>query len=404
MTTQSASRPRVLYLTKVYPYPPENAGDAVYSRGIIEAIAGTCSVSVLCAQSAAQMPPPKSIDWHIAGPARRGRAGSVLSRWPLIAWKGAQPDYLAQLDQLLAQGGWDAIVLDNLGLAHALPRAEAYRRANPGTKLIYVSHEYEYPTRAGKYGSYSMSLPKRTMANWDLQKVKRSEEALIRSCDLVTVINTADVAPFKKISDQVKYLPLIPGYDGPVLQSRQLDQKLPRRALLLGGRRSEQKQQILLDWMEKSYEPLCAAGVEMVIVGDMPDALQATLAQRYPQTQVMGFVDDLNALIGSARMGIIADTVGGGFKMRLLSHVFQRLPIVGLSGAISGLPTPEGEGYLGVSDLDKLVGVVQQSIDDLPLLNGIQNKAFEDCLPRFSWQSRAQSLAMHIRGDTGNLM
>lgn len=379
---------RLLYLTKVYPYPPATAGDAVYSRGIIEALATSCELTVLCADSGAERRHPQGINWQVTGPQRPGKGGSVLSRWPLIAWKSATSDYRAALARLL-QESWDGIVLDNLGLAHALPEAERYRADNPDTKLIYVSHEYEYPTRQGKYGSYKLGLAKRLVAKRDLIKVKSSEEALLKSCDIVTVINKADLEPFRKIAPARKYLSFAPGYNGPKVMQRQISKDTPDRILLLGGRRSEQKRRILLDWMELAYEPLNAAGIEMVIVGDMDDSLREILKTRFPKTQALGFVDDLDALIASARMGVIADTVGGGFKMRLQSHVFQRLPIVGLSGAISGLETAEGEGYLGAETLTELLDLVCEVTPQIDRLNAIQEKAFHDSKDAYSWPSRA---------------
>ncbi|AWI86719.1 hypothetical protein CEW88_23425 (plasmid) [Alloyangia pacifica] len=400
-TPTPAPRARVLYLTKVVPYPPANAGDAVYSRGIIEAIAVTTDLTVLCADSGGTIPEDqaRALSWNVAGPQRGGRAGSVLSRWPLIAWKSATPEYLARLDQLLTED-WDAIVLDNLGLAHALPRAERYRAAHPGTRLVYISHEYEYPTRAGKYDSYHMSLPKRLVANRDLAKVKASEEAMLRAADIVTVINTNDLVPFRKIDPDVKYLPLTPGYNGPVSAARVIGPDTPRRILLLGGRRSEQKQQILLDWMEFAYDRINAAGIEMIIAGDMHESLHDTLTRRYPQTQVLGFVANLEALIASARMGVIADTIGGGFKLRLLSHVFERLPMVGLSGAISGLPTPEGAGYLGAADLQELITLVCAVCDDTDRLNALQERAFNDCAEAYAWSARAEAFTAAVTGQT----
>ncbi len=390
--------PRILYLAKVYPYPPATAGDAVYSRGIIEALAPLSELTVLCADNGAvyrsdpSIDCPSidcpSIDWQCVGPQRSGRAGSVLSRWPLIAWKGATREFRVKLALLLTQG-WDVIVLDNLGLAHALPQALAYRSTRPATRLVYVSHEHEYPTRAGKYGSYRLGPVKRMLAARDLQKVKHSEEALLRDCDVVTVINTADLVPFRKIVGARKYLPFAPGYNGPVTASRHIDPDTPRRVLLLGGRKSEQKRQILLDWLAISYSRLCAAGIETVIAGDMEDDLRRQIQTLYPKAQVLGFVEDMGALIASARMGLIADTVGGGFKMRLLSHVFGRLPIVGLAGAIDGLPTPHGSGYLGAPTLAALLQMVLEVIDDTDRLNQLHERAFADCASKFAWQSRA---------------
>ncbi len=136
----------------------------------------------------------------------------------------------------------------------------------------------------------------------------------------------------------------------------------------------------------------------------MDDSLFKTLAERYPRTKVMGYVDDLDQLIASSRAGLIADTVGGGFKLRLLSHVFQRLPIIGLCDAIAGLPTRDGEGYLSAVNLNQLVDLVCESIDDIGVLNSIHNKAFEECRKEFSWSHRAQAFSEAISGDGTHLL
>ena len=392
-TQKSAADLRVLYLTKTYPYAPAAAGDAVYSRGIIESLSEACKLEVLCAGSGVDVQPASNIIWHCVRPQRTGRAGSVLSRWPLIAWKGATASYQAALRDLLKQD-WDVIVLDNLGLAHALPRAQAYRTARPQTRLVYVSHEYEYPTRSGKYGRYKMGWLKRLLAMLDLKKVKRSEIALLRHCDIVTVINTADIEPFKLIAPERKYLPLTPGYTGPVVQHRQINPSTPRRVLLLGGRKSEQKRQILLDWLDICHEPFRQSKIETVVAGDMDESLKRYIDTTYDDVKVLGFVNNLAELIESARLGLVVDTVGGGFKLRLLSHVFERLPIVGLSSAISGLPTKEGEGFLGAETLEDLIELVLEVIDDAERLNALQNKAFADCASEYSWTGRANDFLM----------
>ncbi|UDY23107.1 hypothetical protein [Nocardioides sp. Kera G14] len=370
------------------------AGDAVYSQGIIEAWSAFADLTVLCADSGAD--PSVGTDevaWHIVGPQRSGRAASVPSRFPLIAWKGATRQYRKKLGELLQDPGWDAIVLDNLGLTHALPKAEAYRRQHPDTRIVYVSIEWEYPTRAGKYDSYQMSRVKRFAATLDLAKVRRWEEALIRRSDIVTVINPSDLEPFRRIDASRKYLTVLPGYSGPVAADRDITDAVPRRVLILGGRRPEQKQQVLLDWLAVSNEAISTAGIEVVVVGDIPDDLRTRVESTYPDVVVLGFTDHLDELIAEARAGLIVDTLGSGFKLRLLSHVFQRLPIVGLSDAIDGLPTPEGEGYLAAPTLVELVELVCQAVDRPEQLDAVQKRAFTDCDSQFSWAQRGELLA-----------
>lgn len=392
--------PRVLYLTKLCPYPPASSGDAVYSRGIIESLAPATRLTVLCAAGGSPPPASTGIDWRITGARRAGRAGAVLSPWPLIAWKGARRDHRAALSRLLRQR-WEAIVLDNIGLAHALPAARAARGRHPDTRLIYVSHEHEYPTRRAKYRSYGLSRAARIAAGWDLAKLRRCETALIRAADVVTVIGKADLAPFRRIDATPKYLPLSPGYNGPVLADRHIDTRTPRRVLVLGGRRSEQKRRILLDWLAAAHRPLSQAGIEMVIAGDMDQSLRQRLCRTYPGLTVLGYVDDLAPLFASARMGIVADTTGGGFKLRLLTQVFLRLPIVGLAGAVDGLPTPEGEGYLTAPGLPALTDLVRAVIDDTAGLNRLHDTAFTACRDAFSWPRRGAALTAALTAGTG---
>lgn len=394
--------PRILYLTPVLPYPPAVAGDAVYSRGVIEAWSQVADLTVLCCDSGAHRDSATTrAHWHIVDRQRHGRVGSLLSRFPLVSWKGATKAYRRSLRTLLRDSHWDAIVLDNLGLAFALPQASAFRKNHQGSRLIYVSIEWEYPTRASKYSSYGLSPLRRIAASLDLRKVRRWENALIRRSDIVTVINLADADAFRAIDSAAKYVPLLPGYDGPVTASRAITENTPRRVLILGGRRSEQKQQVLLDWLEVSYDRLLASDIETVVIGDIPSGLRIRVEAAYPRVRVEGFVDDLEAAISAARAGLIVDTVGGGFKLRLLSHVFQRLPIIGLRDAISGLPTPEGEGFLASSSLEELAELVCTTIDKADVLNSVQERAFADCSAEFSWNQRAAILQSLLDGSRG---
>jgi len=393
---KKSEKPRVLYLTKVYPYPPATAGDAVYSRGIIESLATETDITVLSAENGSSYKKNSLVEWISTGPQKNGKIGSIFSKFPLISWKNATRLFYQILNKEL-QESWEAIVIDNVGLAHALNSVKKYKNQHPSVKIFYVSHECEYQTRKSKYEAYRLNPIKKILASIDLQKVKEYESRLLRECDIVTVINVADVTVFKNTAPEKKYLPFSPGYNANIVQHRRIDNTTPRKILLLGGRKSEQKKQILLDWMSVSYEVILKSGIEVVVAGDIDNNLKETMREKYPKVTVCGFVDDLTGLIQTARMGLIVDTVGGGFKMRLLSHVFERLPIVGLSDAVSGLPTSEGSGYIGAPTLESLLDKVLISIDDVELLNQLQNQAFEDCITEYSWNSRSELFVKALR-------
>lgn len=393
-----ANAPKVLFLTKIYPYPPAVAGDAVYSRGVIGALAPFARLTVLCGSngSAERTTAEASADWRIVEPPRTRQSGSIFSSWPSIVWRGDTPGHRRELDRLLTQS-WDAIVLDNIGSAHALSAAKAYKARHPSTVLIYVSHEVELETRRAKYGKYKINPFVRLASIWDLAKVKTAEHRLLKETDVVTVINELDVPKFRAVAPQNRYVLISPGHDGAVLKARRIDVTTPRRIALLGGRTSQQKQQILLDWLEASYDALTAADIEIMVIGDVAPALSGLVQQQYPQVKLLGFVDDANPLLADCRMGIVPDTVGGGFKLRQLTYVFRRVPMVGLEQAISGLPTPAGEGYLAAPDLKALADLIIKSIDDIETLNAVQERCFADCAGAFGWPARGELFAGLLR-------
>lgn len=383
---------RILYIMKEYPYPPATSGDAVYSRGIINSLSSHFKITVICASSGSKHNPPSTVDWNITRPQRIGRVNSIISRWPLVAWKGATRDFHTELDRLMTHQ-WDGIILDNLGVVHALPKAIAYRRNNRQTIIGYISHEQEFASRRSKYGSYQIGFFERIATYIDLFKIKQSENKILNLANFVTVINDNDIEPFKSISQNQNYISLMPGYDGPIIEKRIIDSRTSRRVLLLGGRKSKQKQQILIDWLKEGQPILNEQNIETWIVGDIGDDLKSKLSREHPEINFTGFVDDTSDIISTARAGIIADTVGGGFKLRLLSHVFQRLPLIGLDEAIDGLPTPEGQGYISARNLKELAILLVQTIDDYEKLNILQQTAFLDCEEKFSWSKRIEPLA-----------
>lgn len=396
--SSEATVPRVLFLTKVYPYPPAVAGDAVYSRGVIGALAPFARLTVLCGSngSSKRAASEASADWRIVEPPRNRQSGSVLSPWPSIVWRGNTPSHRRGLGGLLKQS-WDAIVLDNIGSAHALSAVTAYKARHPSTTLVYVSHEIEFETRRAKYGKYKISPLVRLASLWDLAKVKAAEHRLLGETDIVTVINELDLPVFRAVAPEKRYVLLSPGYDGSVLEHRRIEATTPRRVALLGGRTSQQKQQILLDWLEASYDALMAAEIEIVVIGDVAPGLQDLVQRLYPGVKLLGFVDDADPLLADCRMGIVPDTMGGGFKLRQLTYVFRRVPMVGLDQAISGLPTPAGEGYLAAPNLAALAHLIVTSIDDIDTLNAIQERCFADCAGAFGWRARGELIAGLLR-------
>jgi glycosyltransferase involved in cell wall biosynthesis len=93
-----------------------------------------------------------------------------------------------------------------------------------------------------------------------------------------------------------------------------------------------------------------------------------------------------------ARIALVPERHGGGFKLKVLDYVFNRLPILALEGSVAGVPLQHDDGILFYGDHRALAAGVLQVIDDYERLNRLQDRAYTLCRDRFDWASRAGRL------------
>jgi len=123
--------------------------------------------------------------------------------------------------------------------------------------------------------------------------------------------------------------------------------------------------------------------------------LQAT--NHFRATRFLGYVKNLESVFRAARIGIVAERTGGGFKLKTLDYIFNRLPIAAISDGIAGLPLTPGLDYLCFHSMRELAHGVVGVIDDFKRLNSIQRAAYEKCEVGFDWADRGRALCHAIR-------
>src|SRR5262249_38699221 len=105
-----------------------------------------------------------------------------------------------------------------------------------------------------------------------------------------------------------------------------------------------------------------------------------------------GFVEDLKPILRTVRIGIVAERTGGGFKLKTLDYIFNRVPIAAIKGGIAGLPLMPGMHYLSFESMHELAQGVVAVIDDVEQLNSLQRAAYEKCNTGFDWTDRGRAL------------
>lgn len=381
---------RCLWLARTLPFPL-TAGDRIYTAKLAGALA-SAGVEITFAGFAGDAPaqPIPGITWHIVPGGPRGRVQALASPMPLVAARHDTPGYRAALRDLAAQGPWQVVVVDQYGMGWVLRHRHLFEAGRPA--FVFVTHDHEESVTKMQWQDATASLGKRLYLGQNYAKTRWFERWIARRSDLVTTITQHDAELFGANAPGVAMLPLVPGYDGVRVAGREITAETPRAVVLFGSYRWSAKQANLRIFLEHADPVLSRAGIEIRVVGDMPDDLRQQLEGRYKAARFTGFVDDPAPHLAGARMAVLAEPIGGGFKMKLLEYVFNRVPVAALTACASGLPDSVRGEMLLEPELDGLMQRVIAGIDDLPALNRRQERAFTAAEHAFDWRERGRLL------------
>ncbi len=371
-------------------------GAVAYSVGLAASLAGRgWEVRALTLGRGASFE-ASGVGWHPVGGDRRRRLRSLLGRGPSMANMCATRPFRRELLRQLGDDRFDVVVVSHLQMGWAASLIANARRRDGGPVVVYCSHNHEEVVRREVARRSGASSVAGVALHMDAVRATRLERALLATADLVTCITDEDarsVRPFRAGEVMV----LKPGYDGPRLARRVIDSTTPRRVVVLGSLNWHVKQRNLQQFLEVADGAFAAAGIELVVAGEAPRAFLDRMQHRFAATRFTGYVDDVTSILAGARVGIVAEPLGGGFKLKSLDYVFHRVPMAVLAGSVAGLPLEAGKGYLRYENLDALVEGVSASVDDDTLLNSLHEAAFAACSARFDWGDRGRDLDAALR-------
>ena len=388
---------RFLWLARGLPFPLV-AGDRIYSRGLAGALAEVgADVAFAGLAAAAEPEPAAGVTWHVVPGGEHSRFRSLLSRLPLVAARHATASYRREITRLLNSGTWDAVIVDHYGMAWALdaiPAGAAIR--------VFVAHNHEAGVAASQWRDRTRPRFVRLYLWQNWLKTLRIERYAARHSDVVTTITSSDARQFARYAPGACVVELTPGYKGVRLASRTITSSTPRSVVMFGSYRWSAKQASLQILLDKADPILAAAGITLDVVGDMEDSFRTMLAARYRATRFHGYVSDPTAYLRNARMALVGEAVGGGFKLKLLEYLFQRVPIAALAECASGLPNGIAAELMLAPDIDSLLQRVIAEIDHVDALDARQTRAFLLAADAFNWSDRGRVLIQAIRSAQDN--
>ncbi len=304
------------------------------------------------------------IEWLAVPGSKRGKAFAACSSLPVAAAIDATNAYRLLLDTQLRER-WDAVVLDGYGTGWALGRCVSYRDGSRAHRpvLVHVSHNHEELLWCALAREARGSTVTRYTLRRNASKVSALERRIVRNADLVTTITDEDRQTLGTDLDQDRMLTLTPGYVGWVADGRLISAATPRRVIIMGSFQWVVKQENLARFVEIADPIFQQHGIALDVVGDVPRELLRRLQARCRSTCFHGFVADVAPLLARARIGVVPESIGGGFKLKFLDYIFGRVPVATVSQAAAGLPEELRCTMLSNSSLEGVVEDIVSHID-----------------------------------------
>jgi glycosyltransferase involved in cell wall biosynthesis len=378
---------RILFITRHFPIPVDD-GALVYTSQLIRfAAALSKRVDVHCqsrgrgktdSNEATADVFPGNVSFAVQPITKPLLIKKIFSTLPHAAIGHNTPENREQLDVLLRKKP-ECIILDHIGSAWAYDQIKNYRSRHPNVRIIYCTHNMEFDTRM-LYARYSWGTPVIFMAALlDVLRIHRMERHLVNMASALTCITTSDRERYMSRYGVTRSSVIRPTYWGAVCSDRKIDSSTPRQICIVGSFVWSAKKRNLTAFLKHGYELFATKDIKVAVVGNMEAVDRVAYSKAWPGVNFTGPVDEVESYIASSRLGVIPEAIGGGFKLKTLEYVFNRLPIFALAEAIKDVPLTAGASIEIYGDMESLCRGIVAEIDNLEHLDDLQKTAFNAC-------------------------
>jgi len=383
-----------LWITRQDPRPA-NSGEIIYSLGLIRALTATGEIklTILGHQAGNHDEDISGVEWILPTGMPGKSPLSLLSKLPSDAHRLANAEIRTAVRELTESRQFDGVIIDQAANGWALDEIPS------DLPVFYLSHNHEAAVRTEIAASQEGSLPLRLALRYDATKYAKLERRLCAKATRISAITPRDESNFRHEFPEKSYCQLPPGFEGeiPASPPQTISSSTPRRVVLAGAFEWIAKRQNLEAFLQDAEEPFQEAGIEFHVVGKAKPDYFDGLAQKFPWATFTPNVPSMEPHLRDARIGLIPEALGGGFKLKALDYIFHGLPLASIGSALSGLPLTPGENVIAAGSTSELARQIASRIDDLDFLNRAAAGALSKCRSAFHWSDRGRTLARALK-------
>lgn len=390
----------ILVVSPYLPHDRSGHGTGVFMHGLLSEIAPRHHVTLLsfCSKDeAAFIPDLQQLPLElITVPRGRGAQKNMLLniyliairlfqlarsviRWePFYVSKYFHPRMARYIRELTTDREFDVVQFEMTAMAQYLPYVK---------KGKTVLHEHDVAFRpAYRHVRHAKSVVEKLFMYIEWCRWSRFERNAGRRFDHVLCVTEQDRLLFRRLtgSEDVSYLPrgVQMGNTFPPFNVRE------KKTLIFVGTYSHTPNVDAALWLVREIFPMVLKkhpDAILNIVGKQPPAEVRQCALNIPQIKVLGFVDDISALLLKASCFVAPLRFGGGVKIKLLHAIAQGIPIVTTRVGVEGIEGVDGNNVLIAETAEKIAAHVCTIIEDQTRAVKMAEQAWNSVRQHYSW-------------------
>lgn len=379
---------KILYTTARFPYPPLR-GDQLIPYFRIRQLAKKHEITLLSfVEGPRDMEYLHELKAHCAEvhtvPLPRWRSyanlsGGAFRSLPLQVLYYSSRGYRVRLREILAKQNFDVIhtVLSRPAL-HTMGLTGAVKVCDMIDAISLTMRKRADAARG----------PARWLWRMEAERMRKFEERICKSFDGVVVVSEVDRKALNAPNATV--VPI-----GTDVSFRPRSSPNGHKVVILTGnfiyRSNEDAAMFLMSEVWPHLRQL-HSGMRLRIVGNGPSPALRSVAERFPDVEVTGFVPDLRQHLLEADVALAPIRLaGGGTQCKALEAMACGTPVV-LSRGITGIQGRPGEDFLIAGEVSEYVEAVRQVLENPGLAKSLSENGRRVVVENYSWEKTTQCL------------
>ncbi len=271
-----------------------------------------------------------------------------FSKYPAMISNRKTPQMIKKVVEILQNEKYDAVFVNMFRLGYLID----YIRSFPCVK-VFISHNVETQLSYSTY-IYQKNPIKKLAYYLDYIKTKYYEKKFISQYDCITTICDVDKELFTKIfpNKKIEVLPPIIDIDNCKISTDHIEDKFIICGAFHWGPKYVNLKLLLSSANIGKYNE---SGHELMIVGRANKKDVDYVNKNYPGVHMTGFVESVVPYYEKARIAIVPELVGGGFKLKIAEAVQYSKPIVAIKGSVTDRSMISGKHYIEADTFDDLI-------------------------------------------------